>query len=228
MCEIYVTAGKFGEAFLQSLPPIRERGRGFALIYPREVKLLRDLDVKSVTKEYLQSPEPVVSILHQRIPTQGEISVDNTQPFSDEKRAFAHNGTLVEGYHILRAMYPHLQGASDSRLLWEFIKDKPWEQALLLLRALGDRFVLADVQRRQIALIGRWMWNEREQIWDRRRWIEQDRAWGRWGHGLLDYGLEYEYVLLDYSNGELKIVEGEGAGTRFIGVKGRLRRSPAD
>jgi len=230
MCEIYVAAGKFREAFLRSLPPIGERGRGFALIYPREVKLLRDLDAESVTEKYLRSPEPLVSILHRRVPTHGEVSVDNTQPFSDGKRAFAHNGTLGEAYHLLKAMYPRLRGASDSRLLWEFIKDMPWEQALTLLRALGDRFVLADARRRQIALIGSWMWNERDQIWDRWRWIERDQTWGRWGHwgrGLLGYEREYEYVLLDYSDGTLKIVESEGAGHRLIGVKGRVRRSPA-
>lgn len=228
MCEIYVTAGKFKESFLRSLPPIGESGRGFALIYPHEVKLLRSLDAESVTKKYLQSPEPWVSILHRRVPTHGEISVENTQPFSNKKRAFAHNGTLGEAYHLLRAMYPRLRGASDSRLLWEFIKDMPWERALQLLRALGDRFVLADVQRCQIALIGSWMWNERNRIWDRWRWIERDRIWDRWSHKFLGYEPEYEYVLLDYSDGTLKIVESEYAGLGFIGAKGRTRRFPAD
>jgi hypothetical protein len=228
MCEIYVTAGKFKEGFLRSLSPIGEKGRGFALIYPREVKLIRGLDEKSVTEKYLKSEEPLVSILHRRVPTHGEISVENTQPFSDGKRAFAHNGALGEGYHLLKAMYPRLPGASDSRLLWEFIKDMPWEQALSLLRALGDRFVLADIRQHRIALIGSWMWNEREQIWDRWRWIEQDQFWGRWGYGIPGYGREYEYVLLDYSNGKLKIVEDEGAGTRFMRVKGRSRRFPAE
>jgi hypothetical protein len=230
MCEIYVTAGKFGEAFLRSLPPIRESGRGFALIYPHEVKLLRDLDAQSVTEKYLRSPEPLVSILHRRVPTHGEISVDNTQPFSDGKRAFAHNGTLGEAYHLLRAMYPRLRGASDSRLLWEFIKDMPWEQALQLLRAIGGRFVLADARRHQIALIGSWMWNERDQIWDRWRWNEQDWIWGRWSRGFLGYEREYEYVLLDYTRagGQLKIVESEGIGPKLIGEKGRRRRSQAD
>jgi hypothetical protein len=223
MCEIYVTAGRFGEAFLRSLPPIGESGRGFALIYPDEVKLLRDLDAQSVTEKYLRSPKPVVSILHRRIPTHGEVSVDNTQPFSNGKRAFAHNGTLGEGYHLLRAMYPSLRGASDSRLLWEFIKDMPWEQALQLLRALGGRFVLADVQRHQIALIGSWMWNKRDQIWDRWRWNEQDWIWGR---GFPGYEREYEYVLLDYGDGvgSLKIVESEGAGSELIAGKGRRWR----
>lgn len=227
MCEIYVTAGKFGEAFLRSLPSIRENGRGFALIYPHGVKLLRDLDVRSVTEKYLRSPEPLVSILHRRVPTHGEISVDNTQPFSNGKRAFAHNGTLGEAYHLLRAMYPRLRGASDSRLLWEFIKNMPWEDALQLLRALGDRFVLADVQRHQIALIGSWAWNERNRIWDRWRWNEQDWIWGRWSRGFSGYGRKYEFVLLDYSGGELKIVEGEGAGPWLIGEKGYSRRSQA-
>jgi hypothetical protein len=229
MCEIYVTSGKFSEAFLRSLPRIGENGRGFALIYPHGVELLRDLDAESVTEKYLRSPKPVVSILHQRVPTHGAISVDNTQPFSDGKRAFAHNGTLEEAYHLLRAMYPRLRGASDSRLLWEFIKDMPWEQALQLLRALGDRFVLADVRRHQIALIGSWMWNERDQVWDRWRWNEQDWTWGRWGHwgrGFPSYGREYEFVLLDYSDGALKIIEGEGTGLRFIGAKGRTQRPP--
>jgi predicted glutamine amidotransferase len=224
MCEIYVTAGKFKEAFLRSLPPIRENGRGFALIYAREVRLLRDLDVQSVTENYLRNPKPLVSILHRRVPTHGQVSVDNTQPFSDGKRVFAHNGTLGEAYHLLKAMYPRLRGASDSRLLWEFIKDMPWEQALQLLRALGDRFVLADAQRRQIALIGSWMWNERDRIWDRWRWNEQN-WWDRWGRGLLDYPREYEYVLLDYSGGELKIVASEGTGPGLIGGEGRYRRS---
>jgi hypothetical protein len=230
MCEIYVTSGKFSEAFLRSLPRIGENGRGFALIYPHEVKLLRDLDENSVTEKYLQSPEPMVSILHRRVPTHGEVSVDNTQPFSDKRRVFAHNGTLGEAYYVLRAMYPRLRGASDSRLLWEFIKDMEWEQALQLLRALGDRFVLADVRRRQIALIGSWMWNERDQVWDRWswRWSEQDWTWGRWSRGFSSHGREYEFVLIDYSDGIMKIVESEYAGLRFIGAKGRTRRLPAE
>jgi hypothetical protein len=225
MCEIYVTAGKFKEAFLRSLPSIGERGRGFALIYPHGVKLLRDLDAQSVTEKYLRSPEPAVSILHRRVPTHGEISIDNTQPFSDGKRAFAHNGTLGEGYYLLRALYPNLRGASDSRLLWEFIKGMPWEQALQLLRAIGGRFVLADVRRRQIALIGSWMWNKRDRIWDRWRWSEQSYwVWGRRDHGLLGYEREYEFVVLEYGDGELKIVESEGAGSELIAGKGRRWR----
>ncbi len=225
MCEIYVTAGKFDEVFLRYLPAIGERGRGFALIYRNGVELLRGLDARSVTQEYLQSPRPLVSILHQRVPTHGEISVDNTQPFSNGRRAFAHNGTLGEAYHLLRAMYPNLQGASDSRLLWEFIKDKPWEQALQLLRDLGGRFVLADVRRCQVALIGSWMWNKRERIWDRWRWNEQDQTRGRRGRGLLGYEHTFEYVLLDYSSGELKIVESEVVGSGLIVEKGRPRWS---
>ncbi len=227
MCEIYVTAGKFDESFLRSLPPIRESGRGFALIYPRRVKLLRDLDAQSVTEKYLQSPKPLVSILHRRVPTHGEISVDNTQPFSDGVRAFAHNGMLGDAYHLLGAMYPNLRGASDSRLLWEFIKNMPWEEALRLLRALGDRFVLADTRRCQIALIGSWMWNERDRIWDRWRWNEQAWTWGRWGRWFPRYERGYEYVLLEYSGGELKIVESEDASPEFLVEKGRSRRSQA-
>jgi hypothetical protein len=119
-------------------------------------------------------------------------------------------------------MYPDLQGASDSRLLWELIKDMPWERALRLLRDLGDRFVLADIRRCQIALIGSWMWNERVGIWDRWRWDEQDWTWGRWGRRFLGYEREYAYVLLDYSEGELKIVESEG--TNYFMEKGRFRR----
>jgi hypothetical protein len=220
MCEIYVTAGKFKEEFLRTLPPIGEKGRGFVLIYPNKMELLRDLNVESVTEKYLRRPEPVASILHRRVPTHGAISVDNTQPFSSGRRAFAHNGTLGEAYYLLRSMYPRLRDASDSRLLWEFIKDMPWEEALRLLRALGGRFVLADAQRHQIALIGSWMWNEREHVWDRWRWNEQDWGWGRRRYKSLGDGLEYEYVLLDYSGGKLKIVESEGAGPKFTGEKG--------
>jgi glutamine phosphoribosylpyrophosphate amidotransferase len=209
MCEIYVTAGKFEERFLRSLPHIGEMGRGFALIYPNEVVLLRDLDAEAITDEYLRSSKPVASILHRRIPTHGKISVDNTQPFSDGKRVLAHNGTLNEGYWLLRAMYPDLREASDSRLLWKFIKDMPWEQALellQLLKALGNRFVLADVRQRQIALIGGWMWDERRQVWD--RW-----SWGRKLPG-------YEYVLLDYSGGTLKVLQKESADPKFTGKGG--------
>jgi hypothetical protein len=114
--------------------------------------------------------------------------------------------------------------------LWEFIKDMEWEQALQLLRALGGRFVLADVRRHQIALIGSWMWNERDQVWDRWSWRWSEHGWtrGRWGHRFLSYGREYEYVLLDYSDGTPKIVESEGAGPKLTWEKGRSWRPQAD
>ena len=190
MCEIYITAGKFDVDFLNSRRTIGESGRGFALIYTKKVVLLRDLDSERVTEAYLRKPTPIVSIMHLRVPTHGAISVDNTQPFTNGAYIFAHNGALRESYHLLKAMYPHLRDASDSRLLWEFLQKLPWEQAISLLRALGDRFVLANVPQRRIALIGNWRWDRRNAVWDR---------------GFLDF----RYVLLDYSSGELKIVESE-------------------
>jgi hypothetical protein len=158
MCEIYVTHRRFSEEFLGNLHYISERGRGFALIYENRVTLLRDLDAERVTRQYVhhaRTCEPIITILHQRVPTHGDISIENTQPFASNKRVFAHNGMLsTETYHVLRAVFPNLKDASDSRLLWEVVKDLAWDDAVQLLRILGDRFVLADINSKRIALIG--------------------------------------------------------------------------
>jgi hypothetical protein len=194
MCEIYVTHRRFSEEFLSNLRNVSERGRGFALIYESRVTLLRDLDAERVTQQYVRharKQEPLVTILHQRVPTHGDISIENTQPFASSERAFAHNGMLsTETYHVLRAVFPHLKGASDSRLLWEVVKKLAWDDAVQLLRTLGDRFVLADVRNKRIALVGNWEWDSRRKVWDR----------GFFRHN---------YILLEYNATGMEVVKAE-------------------
>lgn len=196
MCEIYVTHRSFSEEFLSNLNlrRISERGRGFALVYEDRVKLLRDLDAERVTQQYVchaRKQEPLITILHQRVPTHGDISIENTQPFASNERVFAHNGMLsTEMYHVLRAVFPNLKGASDSRLLWEVVRHLKWDDAVQLLRILGDRFVLADVKNKRIALIGNWEWDSRRRVWDR---------------GFF----RRNYILLAYDDGRVEVVEKE-------------------
>jgi hypothetical protein len=196
MCEIYVTHRCFSQEFLSSLNVhrISERGRGFALIYENRITLLRDLDAERVTQQYVRharTREPLVTILHQRVPTHGDISIENTQPFASNERVFAHNGMLsTETYHVLRAVFPNLKDASDSRLLWEVVRDLAWDDAVQLLRILGDRFVLADIKRKRIALVGSWEWDSRRKVWDR----------GFFRHN---------YILLAYDARGLEVVEAE-------------------
>jgi hypothetical protein len=195
VCEIYVAHRRFSADFLATATDMRERSRGFALIYEHRADLVRSLNAEHATRAYTRARAPLVSILHVRVPTHGDVSIENTQPFSDRKYVFAHNGVLGSVYHVLSAMYyPRLRGASDSRLLWEVVKRLPWDRAVTMLRSLGDRFVLADLRRRRIALIGSWAWDEKRGVWDR---------------GSRDSVFAYRYVLLEYSRRNLRILEGE-------------------
>jgi hypothetical protein len=194
MCEIYVAQGTFTEKFLlKTLFKPRENGRGFVLVYRDRVKVLRDLNPEHATEQYMKHASrntPLLSVLHLRVPTHGDVSLENTQPFASTRRVFAHNGMLSDDvYHLLLAMFP-IEGASDSRLLWEVVKDLSWERAVDLLRSLRDRFVLVDVPKQRVALVGDWRFDQKVGVWDR---------------GFLDYS----FVLLSYRGGKLEILDTE-------------------
>jgi predicted glutamine amidotransferase len=172
MCEIYLTRGKFTKTFLDSLRVDGEAGRGFAIIYPNHIAVVKGIEPKRVNEEYLSyssRANPIASVLHVRVPTHGSVSIKNTQPFVGKRRVLAHNGMLSEAYHVLSAVFPQQarQGASDSLLLWCLIRKLPTEQAISLLQNLDGRFLFADLKWGKIALIGSWRFDHERAMWDR-------------------------------------------------------------
>jgi glutamine phosphoribosylpyrophosphate amidotransferase len=172
MCEIYLTKGRFTKTFLEKLRVDGENGRGFALIYHNSIAVVKGIEPKRVSEEYLSHSlraHPIASVLHVRVPTHGSVSIKNTQPFASERRVLAHNGMLSEAYHVLSTVFPKhaRQGASDSLLLWYLIRNLPTEHAVSLLRNLDGRFLFADLKWGKIALVGSWRFNCELEVWDR-------------------------------------------------------------
>jgi hypothetical protein len=194
VCEVYVGfRPSWTAADITRMASMAERGRGFAILgRDGRVQLVRGLNSARVTEEYLRlarQRKPHVVVYHSRLPTVGDETVANTQPFAVQGRVFGHNGTLPESaVAILRAVTRAPKGASDSAMLWGVLRSLPWGDAVRLLRTLPGRYVLADHRAGRVALIGGWA---------------QTRG-DTWGRGM------FSWVLLDLRGNVLEETSAPG------------------
>lgn len=97
------------------------------------------------------------SLFHSRLPSAGDETPMNVQPFHSDGLGFCHNGTVDSDGLVWGNLYmgnAMVGGESDSLLLFKVLRKTPLISALVALRGLRQNFILVSKRFRQVYIIG--------------------------------------------------------------------------
>jgi predicted glutamine amidotransferase len=100
-------------------------------------------------------------LFHSRMPSHGEVIMDNVQPFASNSShiAFCHNGTVGKRDLMLTAgiMGDRLNGLeSDSNLLFRVLKRCEWITAKAILEEYDQNFIAINKKEEEVFIHGRY------------------------------------------------------------------------
>lgn len=97
------------------------------------------------------------TLFHSRLPSAGDITIMNAQPFNSDGLAFCHNGTVDKEGVLWGNLYMGnavVGGESDSLLLFKVMRKTPLISSLVALRSLRQNFILVSKRTKQVYIIG--------------------------------------------------------------------------
>lgn len=153
MCEIALKFSKFTKKEIDNVRTTHSDGDGFFTKYKTGlISLIKDVDGEKAIKEYLDKVNEnkvLFTLYHVRNASAGAVKQENVQPFysSKNKFVFAHNGTLTRQDLCFLAYAKNKldrisYNSSDSRMLFQILKDESVNKIIKLLCYINDNFVI--------------------------------------------------------------------------------------
>lgn len=178
MCKIQLQFENFTKGTMESHRESCEQGAGFGFLREKQFTAVRALKHEDALKEYEKAKtNSPFSLFHSRLASHGTICDANTQPFTDGKILFCHNGTEpgLQLCYLCAAMGLDFTAQdSDSLLLFRMLSRMKPENAVELLKKIDDNFIYGHLESQRLYLIGKFDFLIKK---DRLKWAKN--VWGK-------------------------------------------------